>query len=182
MGKQSNVIVEQSEVSSHPSSPASGYSMIYPKTDGEWWVKKSDGTTTQVTNQAGGVSYSDDPATFTGGVLQIITGTGDSWGAYLYAQEASDFSAVGAYTVDSNFDINVDDVANGGATTFSTSHELDFKTNGTLAAKLKIDQTLQLPAYGAGVLTSDGSGNITSVSGGSGITADEAIAYAIALG
>jgi hypothetical protein len=54
MGKQSNVIVEQSEVSSHPSSPPAGYSMIYPKTDGEWYVKKSDGTTSQVTNQSGG--------------------------------------------------------------------------------------------------------------------------------
>lgn len=41
---------------------------------------------------------------------------------------------------------------------------------------------LQLPTYGAGVLTSDGSGNITSVPGGSGISESLAIAYAIALG
>jgi trimeric autotransporter adhesin len=120
-----------------------------------------------------------------GTVIQIVTGTGDSWGAYLQAIEASDNSNVGAYTDTSFFDITVTNVngvgVNQNLTLFSTSHALRFDTNGNDALLIKTDQTIQLYAYGAGVLTSDGSGNITSVAGG-GISESLAIAYSIALG
>lgn len=53
MAKQDLIIKEVTQLSSHPSSPDSGYSMLYPKTDGEWYVKNSDGTVKQVTNQTG---------------------------------------------------------------------------------------------------------------------------------
>lgn len=54
--------IEEVELSAHPSSPAAGYSTLYPKTDGEWYVKKSDGTTSQVTNQSGGSGVSESLA------------------------------------------------------------------------------------------------------------------------
>jgi hypothetical protein len=50
MGKQDFIVKEQAQLSSHPSSPSSGFSSIYPKTDGEWYAKNPDGTVKQVTN------------------------------------------------------------------------------------------------------------------------------------
>lgn len=50
MGKQSIIVVEQGQLSADPATPTAGYSSIYPKTDGRWYVKNSDGTVTEVTN------------------------------------------------------------------------------------------------------------------------------------
>lgn len=41
--KQSGIIVEQGQLSADPSSPASGYSVLYPKTDGDWYIKSPGG-------------------------------------------------------------------------------------------------------------------------------------------
>lgn len=48
--KQDFIVKEQAQLSSDATTPASGFSSIYPKTDGEWYAKNSDGTIKQVTN------------------------------------------------------------------------------------------------------------------------------------
>lgn len=50
MSKQSLIVAEQGQLSSDPASPAAGYSTLYPKTDGKWYIKNSDGTVTEITN------------------------------------------------------------------------------------------------------------------------------------
>lgn len=48
MGKNSGIIQSVPQLSSAPTTPASGYSIIYPKTDGKWYIKNSDGTESEV--------------------------------------------------------------------------------------------------------------------------------------
>lgn len=46
MAKQDLIVKEQAVLSSDPSAPAAGYSKIYPKSDGNWYVIDSAGTIT----------------------------------------------------------------------------------------------------------------------------------------
>ncbi len=48
--KRSSVLTEQAQLSADPSSPVAGYSVIFPKSDGKWYAKNSDGTVTEVTS------------------------------------------------------------------------------------------------------------------------------------
>lgn len=52
MSKQSLIVVDQGQLSSDPASPAAGYSTMFPKTDGKWYIKNSDGTKIEITNAA----------------------------------------------------------------------------------------------------------------------------------
>lgn len=54
MPKTSAHIVWQAELSTDPATPAAGYSVVYPRSDGKWYSKNSAGTITEITNTAGG--------------------------------------------------------------------------------------------------------------------------------
>lgn len=44
MSRNAGIIVYQAQLSADPATPAAGFSVIYPKTDGCWYQKFSDGT------------------------------------------------------------------------------------------------------------------------------------------
>lgn len=50
MARQSGIITDQAQLSAKPTAPASGYSQVYPKTDGKWYYQNSDGAEFAFTN------------------------------------------------------------------------------------------------------------------------------------
>ncbi len=48
MGKTQGISSSYPQLSSGPTTPDSGYSIVYPKTDGKWYIKNPDGTEIEV--------------------------------------------------------------------------------------------------------------------------------------
>src|SRR4051812_2182936 len=74
MGKQSNIIVEQNVLSSDSATPTSGYSKIYPRSDGDWYTRNADGTVKKVTDQFAALGVSLNYNYFKQGTAGVTLG------------------------------------------------------------------------------------------------------------
>lgn len=50
MPKNSGILQSYPQLSSSPVTPPAGYSSIYARTDGKWYIKNPDGTESEITN------------------------------------------------------------------------------------------------------------------------------------
>lgn len=50
-GTSARLIFQEAVQSVDPAAPPTGFSIIYPKTDGKWYIINSDGTIVEITNQ-----------------------------------------------------------------------------------------------------------------------------------
>lgn len=119
-----------------------------------------------------------------GNTIQVNNGTADAWGAYLTAVEGSNVASIGAFTDTNYFEISAhnEDHGDPDVIVFQASVPIRMETDTGEGITINNDGTLKFTQYTAGVLTADGSGNITSVAGGTGATESFVIAMAIALG
>lgn len=132
MGKQDVIVKQQGVISAHPSAPPAGYAMIYPKTDGKWYVIDSSGTIIEITNQ----SLLDDE--FTNGCYVTWSGSGLTFNGTSgsYKINGSPYTSVGgSVTLDaSHASLNRLDVIG-----YNTSGAM-FKLTGTPSANPEIPQ------------------------------------------
>lgn len=85
MPKQSQHVTQQAELSADPTTPPSGYQVLYAKTDGKYYARNSAGTVTEITNTAGGgLSDGDKGDIRVSGSGTVLTM--DSWGKILAQQ------------------------------------------------------------------------------------------------
>lgn len=52
MAKKSSIVVEQFQLSADPTAPASGYSALYPRTDGKWYFRNSSGAAVDLVGES----------------------------------------------------------------------------------------------------------------------------------
>ncbi|PSR54126.1 hypothetical protein AHMF7605_11650 [Adhaeribacter arboris] len=76
--KDVTLLLQKQQLSADPATPASGYSIIYPKTDGEWYVKNSAGVVRNISQDtARQVLANNVAASYTGGTTAqtVFSGT-----------------------------------------------------------------------------------------------------------